>query len=329
MNKKILLFAPKTFGFYQHIIDALQAEGFDVVFFDELFTEKLRFFKKVLLKLPLSVKVKLQKWYVSSLVKELQCDFSYIFIIRGEYFSPEVLKIIENRFPVSKRIMYQWDSSRNLHFFEKQIFWFHRIFTFDRTDADKFGLRHKCLFFNGFHVNARSESIAPGKLSFIGTHHSNRLSFIRQFLSENPRFIDKADIKLYRPFSSIFRALLFNKSELEGGKIRDFVAEPISELEVIGTLSSSEFILDITQPGQVGLTIRTFEALGLGRKLVTTNADVKKYDFYDPANILVISDNDLTVPEEFIVQPYRPVPAEVLNRYFVKFWVREFFDDSH
>ena len=49
--------------------------------------------------------------------------------------------------------------------------------------------------------------------------------------------------------------------------------------------SDSRCILDAPQAGQVGLTIRTIECLGAKRKLVTTNSDIKNYDFYNENNI--------------------------------------------
>jgi hypothetical protein len=47
-------------------------------------------------------------------------------------------------------------------------------------------------------------------------------------------------------------------------------------------------VLDIQHPRQTGLTMRTLEALGAGKKLVTTNVQVKEYDFYDERQVRVV-----------------------------------------
>ena len=41
-------------------------------------------------------------------------------------------------------------------------------------------------------------------------------------------------------------------------------------------------VLDIEHPKQVGLTMRTFEVLASGRKLITTNRSIINHEFYDP-----------------------------------------------
>ena len=51
---------------------------------------------------------------------------------------------------------------------------------------------------------------------------------------------------------------------------------------------------------QVGLTIRTFEALHLKKKLITSNKNIMKYEFYTPNNIYVIDENsENKIPNEF------------------------------
>ena len=329
MKSRVLLFAPRTFGFYRHIIDALASNGYDVEFFDEIFTTKGGLLRKLLLKLPLRVRTLLQKRYVSAVLKTISGKVDYIFIIRGEYFSSDVLLLLEDRFPSSQRIMYQWDSSKNLRFFEDQILWFNRVFTFDNSDADRFGVKHKSLFFNSLHTQSSTGPVKAGKMTFVGTHHSNRFRFIRKFLDENPRLKRNSDIRLFRPITSFLRALVFNRTELEGANISDFVTRPVKELEVLRILSESEFILDITQQDQVGLTIRTFEALGLGRKLITTNPNIKNYQFYDARNIFIVDEYNLRVSDKFLSLPYVPLSDDVLEMYYVNNWVKEFFDDCY
>ena len=46
--------------------------------------------------------------------------------------------------------------------------------------------------------------------------------------------------------------------------------------DIVSLYKESEVILDINHPGQNGLTMRTFEALGAGKKLITTNTEIKK-----------------------------------------------------
>jgi len=328
MKKRILLFAPKTFGFYLHIIQALCRNGYEVDFFDEYYSTRFQLLNKFILKLPLKIKIFLQKKYISSILKSedsRRSKYDYVFVVRGEYFAPSVISILKEHAPLPEYILYQWDSAKNLRFFTEQIGYFDKVFTFDDLDAQYFNVRHKSLFFNSEHVANRSKKESKFSVSFVGTHHSNRFSFIRRFLDANPELMANAVIRLFRPKTSFYRALVFNKKELEGACLSDLITHPVSERKTINILSNSENILDITQPGQVGLTLRTFEALGLQKKLITTNLNVKNYDFYNPNNVFLVDEMNLTVSTDFLQGSYQPVSEDVLNKYYVDFWVQEFF----
>ncbi|EEX2831637.1 glycosyltransferase, partial [Escherichia coli] len=58
--------------------------------------------------------------------------------------------------------------------------------------------------------------------------------------------------------------------------------------------------IDIHHPSQHGLTMRTIEAVGLNKKIITTNADIKKYDFYDPKDVYVYQSGDSKLPDVFL-----------------------------
>lgn len=55
----------------------------------------------------------------------------------------------------------------------------------------------------------------------------------------------------------------------------------ITYIEVLQEVLSSNCILEILQEGQRGTSLRYFEAVCYNKKLLTTNADIKKYPFYD------------------------------------------------
>ena len=65
----------------------------------------------------------------------------------------------------------------------------------------------------------------------------------------------------------------------------EFHYVPINGEEMNQLFLNSRCILDSPQAGQLGLTIRVLEALGAKKKLITTNKDIKNYDFYKEENI--------------------------------------------
>ena len=69
--------------------------------------------------------------------------------------------------------------------------------------------------------------------------------------------------------------------------------------EIINIYAKAKVVLDINHPGQKGLTMRTFESLGAGRKLITTNPEIRKYPFYNQDNICVIDRKNFVLNTNF------------------------------
>ena len=79
---------------------------------------------------------------------------------------------------------------------------------------------------------------------------------------------------------------------------------------------------------QAGLSIRTFEALAAHTKMITTNPRIKEYDFYSPENVLIIDRKNPVIDPEFIDKPYRPLRAEIEEKYSISSWVKTLFGDT-
>ena len=72
--------------------------------------------------------------------------------------------------------------------------------------------------------------------------------------------------------------------------------------------------------GQIGLTIRVFEALGAEKKLITTNTDIVNYDFYCEENIYVYDGMfDLEAP--FFKMPYKKIEQDIYEKYSLRNWL--------
>ncbi|WP_395598040.1 hypothetical protein AB4P95_26250 [Pseudomonas sp. A1437] len=66
----------------------------------------------------------------------------------------------------------------------------------------------------------------------------------------------------------------------------------------------------------------------LRKKVITTNKSVVDYDFYNPANILVIDENSPVIPEHFITAPYVDIPAPIYEKYTLQGWVKTVFSQQ-
>ena len=103
--------------------------------------------------------------------------------------------------------------------------------------------------------------------------------------------------------------ILFYKYKFENlGKVKiskkDFHFNSLNSHQVKEYLERCKVVIDIQHPKQVGLTMRTIEMLGLRKKLITTNKDIKNYDFYNEDNICVIDRKNVLIDKKFIKSDY-------------------------
>jgi hypothetical protein len=95
---------------------------------------------------------------------------------------------------------------------------------------------------------------------------------------------------------------------------------------------NSNVILDIHHRNQSGLTIRTIEAIGLEKKIVTTNREIANYDFDDERNIFILDRKNFEIPASFFKIPYKPLSQNIINRYslhaFYKATIGPFLDKN-
>ena len=94
-------------------------------------------------------------------------------------------------------------------------------------------------------------------------------------------------------------------------------------MDVVKFIHGTKCILDITKTKQIGLTLRTYEAIYYNKKLITFNKTIKKYDFYNSNNILIISDNiQINKIMAFLSAPLIPYNEELLERYSFDAWIK-------
>lgn len=79
--------------------------------------------------------------------------------------------------------------------------------------------------------------------------------------------------------------------------------EPVPYAVAVENMGKSKCIVDAIQGNSTALTIKTCEAVLLGRKLLTTNVGILKEPFYHNGNILIYILDKCNI-EEFIKKPY-------------------------
>ena len=321
LHKRVLLVAPKFFGYEVEIQKELEKRGAEVIFLSD------RPFSSSVLKAVARVFRPAISWYSEKKLAEKirgfgGAKFDIVFVVIGEAFTPTILKQIRRQHPGAKFVLYMWDSFDNKKYIKKNLAYFDVVSTFDRGDASSYNLKFRPLFYvPGY---SESEKIpSEFDLSFVGTAHSDRYQVVKSVRAALPPNVRTFFfLFLQAPWVYTVRRLLDRK--MAGSQRKDFSFDSISKDRVQLIFSQSLAILDIEHPKQTGLTMRTFEALGAEKKLITTNPQVVDYDFYDPANILVFKRGDkLKVPDDFFSTPYKPLSKSLKDKYSLSGWLDE------
>ena len=325
-NKKVLLFSPSFFSYEIHIKNAMERNGAQVYYYDERSVTSP--FSRAILKIfPWVFNWKTKKYYSKIINKIRDVDIDYILIIRCDMVTTGVIAMLRAAFPKAKLCLHLWDSLKNVKGIRKKIGSFDYVSSFDPDDckSDK-RLHFRPLFYiDSFLENTEQEKY---DLCFCGTVHSDRYYVIKTIfnLAKQNGLKTIHFLYLQSPFIYCFYKL-FGKG-FKTAKKRDFnfakkTIEEISRIE-----RESKVVLDIQHPKQTGLTIRTLEMIGAGKKIITTNKDIVRYDFYSPNNILVIERNNPKLNLDFFSSKFVPIPKKIVDKYSIEVWVNDVLGET-
>lgn len=241
----------------------------------------------------------------------LKC-FNQVLVIKGVGLRVPFLQALRDTMPKCEFILYQWDSLARLDGIEERLPFFDRTLTFDRKDAlERKNILFRPLFFR--------ESLAPINdqdidIAFVGWLHSERLESIRRMKDEAKSMGLKTYVYLYTGWLTWFKLLIRGNAE-------DVYPRPLSYRKLVDINSRTRCIYDLPHALQSGLTMRAIEALGAGKKLLTTARDIVNYDFYCPNNVRVLVAPDSGLDLGFVTSKPSRVNELILHRYSLDAWI--------
>ena len=320
------MFCGSFFGYEQRIADAIRNIGYEVDLRDE--RPNSGFIAKTCIRYNIGLYRPLTKRYYQQIIQETSdISYDYVLVVKGEAVNEEVICLLREAHPEAKFVLYLWDSVANIPDCEKKIGLYDRVLTFDPQDAEQYGLIHRPLFFGKEYESTPTENQQfEYDFSFIGTAHTCRPRIVGELGKNRQEQGRKYFAFLYLPHPLVF---MYNKvlnRDYAPVRKADISFSPMNAAEIKDVYNRSKCILDVEHQKQRGLTMRTIELVGMQKKIITTNTMVKKYDFYNPANICVIDRQNPVVEESFWDREYEPVPQEILDRYSIRAFVREIFD---
>lgn len=330
---------------YKDIISEMQTQGYEVDFIPEgkylQDPNNIRGYKglkRILFVHPQKFDFFLQKKWENVLAEEkFSKVYDILFVLDGQSIHPCVFEMLKKRNPELYAVNYLFDTTSGVYRFDLNFKYFDRIFSFDSADVQKYGL-----FFLPIYWVPQKKEKKEIDVFGLGRYSEDR----HKLFSELKDICEKkkltymlklgTDIKDFSSRAYLKWVICKLLGKTKGRISPQFRNSPLNTFENISPkefrqlIANSEIVVDTSAPHQDGLTARFMWALGLQKKIITTNLSVEKYDFYLPEQIFIVK-NGLKQSEalyKFIDSPYEMPPSiqEKVNRYMLSNWLRFVLD---
>jgi len=325
-GKKILFFSVQTFNLEKAIHSKLEELGAHVSYYDER-PSNSNFTKGIIRLQRRLYQKKIDSYYMSILENTKHEQYDFLFVNRGEVIPVFFLTAFRKLHKECEFIFYTWDSFTNHTHPITILDYFDRKLTFDPEDATRYDLDFRPLFYLDAFKNIGIEKV-ENNILFLGTAHSDRyrisLSILNWANSHNLTmfcfyFMHGRIVYLYKKlFDKTFKEFNYKKLSFKSLELS----------EILALYRKSQVVLDINHPHQKGLTMRTFEAIGAKKKIITTNNEILKFPFFDPNNITIIDREDIDLDENFFKSDYLDIEEDFYRKLSLEGWLYNIFVDS-
>lgn len=310
---RITLVSLDNWGFNNYIAVALEKNGHNVHHinfnkykykYHNIFCRVHNFFLKTFFQKNLKTMYYGKK--VLENLKEINQTQDIILVIKGDFIDPK--SVAELKKYGKKTIAYFNDNTDRCPKIIRVLPHFDEVFSFEKQDCEKYNLNFATNWiYNLAHPINSDEPFEYKVFNIISK--DKRLSALTKIA---------LDLKSKNISHKIF---VYDKQYRKKTSTIEFITNHIPLSEINEYTNRSQVLLDIHRKNQNGLTFRVFESIGLQKKLITTNADIVNYDFYNPNNILVIDEKNPNIPVSFFEKEYEKIPEEIFNKYTLEGWI--------
>lgn len=315
MKKRLLYIAPDYYGFNEVVFEGLKKYS-DCDITHIISNEKYKykniwyriynFLSKTFLRK--NIKEKLREEAIKNTINR-NPYYDYLLINAPYLLKEDLLDFILEKSKIS--ICVFWDSIDKIPMQKDYLNKINVIYSFEPEDCKKYNLKEITNFFF-----AKDENRAIHyDVAYLATYDDRMhiaTKIFKYFQQHN--ILAKGKIFMYKPRIEIKKL----PPNIE------IINEIVPFSESYKYYLDSKIILDIAHSNQEGLSFRPYEAMGLRKKLITTNKSIVNYDFYNPNNIFLIEDvNNIVIPEEFFKSDYEDIDPSVRDKYYIKNWINK------
>ena len=321
--KKVLLSIPTNNGIYDVIRHNLEEAGIECVVmplgtchqfkYPNQFIRFLNFLSKTFFRInfkSILISRSRKKWELI----HFRQKYDLLLAIRPDLMTPEQIRLAKS--VCRKLVGYQWDGLERFPDIYKYIDYFDDFYVFDKNDLTK---KPKLKFKTNFRLKPFDEDF--------------------KFTLSDAHFIGEVDLHRYSSLVEIANHLtgfglrfIFYITKYPRGVVKKHPSirvrnnPRITYNQNLLIAKSTKVIVDINDEKlHTGLSLRFFEAMELRKKLITTNIEIREYDFYHPNNIYIHGFSGISIAE-FMSLPYCEIDCKITDKYKIEEWIKEFLD---
>lgn len=226
--------------------------------------------------------------------------YDQVVFLQVHQYSLANLERLRAALPDARFTLYNWDSLKT-HDYRPHLRFFDKAATFDPLDAQALGIDYLPLFaLPEYYAVAASRGEPEHDIYFVGSIHSlARFEAVKRLHAYCAA--ERLRLKLYLHCSPPRMAQLLRRGEwLPGMTLRS-----IGTGGILDMMRSSVAVFDFASQQQSGLTMRVFENLAAGVKIIATNPGIANEPFYSPDRILLLDGLDFAPVKAFLHTPLR------------------------
>lgn len=199
---------------------------------------------------------------------------------------------------------------------------FDTIYSFDKNDIKQYGFRSTNNYNYIDNETIDKKITIQNDVLYIASF-DNRMKIVQDFKSIFTEFELNFRFIIIGKKTFLFKLKNLFSNKIKGLELRK---KRINNIELLKLYTETKVVLDIVRENQVGLSFRVFEAMALEKKLITNNATIKEFDFYNPNNILVIDEKMINIEKKFFETNYEPIDKKIFDKYTISSWVDNVFE---
>jgi hypothetical protein len=338
---KVFFLTQFYFDLHKPILNELKKQGHDVYLEKDIYLLFDPNFRKesIITRITCSFLRKIFKVEIKYWKNKIKNNNAYnerydIFLcIDGTSYHPYLLNHLKKTNPNIKAILYLWDTNKYYNFLRYKES-FDRIFSFDIEDAEK---EKGVEVLHSYWYPSLPQRVIY-KLFVVGSDHDDRIDIISKVyeqveMAKLPSFM-RVVIKKPRKKKGIIKHLCIGKNNYERmmniwkeKKALPFTTEDIIPVDqILSYIDQTECILDTDMPVQTGATERVIWALARGKKIISTNYNLKRLPFFDDRQIKFIDRKNPVIDIDFLVSKNEfPIPEEI-QELRIDRWIHKLID---